>query len=171
KLGITTIYVTHDQEEALSLSDRIVVMNQGRIEQIGTPAEIYNFPQTRFVASFVGTLNVLNAQVVDPRAGRVTIDGQELQIAGLIEAAVGATLPVALRPETIALSASPNGTLNHLRGNVEDIQYLGPVVRVRVRLGEQSLHYDAFNRPDVALPRPGEAVDLAFPAEAALALR
>jgi putative spermidine/putrescine transport system ATP-binding protein len=171
QLGITTIYVTHDQEEALSLSDRIVVMNQGRIEQIGTPAEIYNFPQTRFVASFVGTLNVLNAQVVDARAGRVAIDGQELHIAGLVESAVGATLAVALRPETIALALSPNGTLNHLRGNVEDVQYLGPVVRVRVRLNEQSLHYDAFNRPDVALPRPGETVDLAFPAEAALALR
>jgi putative spermidine/putrescine transport system ATP-binding protein len=163
--------VTHDQEEALSLSDRIVVMNQGRIEQIGTPAEIYNFPQTRFVASFVGTLNVLNAQVIDARAGRVAIDGQELYIAGLVESAVGATLPVALRPETIALALTPNGSMNHLRGNVEDVQYLGPVVRVRVRLNEQSLHYDAFNRPDVALPRLGETVDLAFPAEAALALR
>jgi putative spermidine/putrescine transport system ATP-binding protein len=171
QLGITTIYVTHDQEEALSLSDRIVVMNQGRIEQIGTPAEIYNFPQTRFVASFVGTLNVLNAQVIDARAGRVAIDGQELHIAGLVEAAAGATLAVALRPETIALTLAPNESMNHLRGNVEDVQYLGPVVRVRVRLNEQSLHYDAFNRPDVALPRLGEPVDLAFPAEAALALR
>ena len=66
ELGITTIYVTHDQEEALSMSDRIVVMSEGRIEQIGTPFEIYNFPRTRFVASFVGTLNILRGRVLDP---------------------------------------------------------------------------------------------------------
>jgi putative spermidine/putrescine transport system ATP-binding protein len=145
-------------------------MNKGRIEQIGTPSEIYNFPQTRFVASFVGTLNVLNARVVNPSAGRVAVDGQELQISGQVGAAAGETLAIALRPETIAPSIAANGEMNHLRGTVEDVVYLGPVVRVRVRLGEQSLHYDAFNRPDVAPPRPGEPVDLAFPAEAALAL-
>ncbi|NJN44270.1 MAG: ABC transporter ATP-binding protein, partial [Anaerolineae bacterium] len=68
RLGITTIYVTHDQEEALSLSDRIVVMNKGEIDQVGTPFEIYNFPQTAFVASFVGTLNTTTAEVIDPSA-------------------------------------------------------------------------------------------------------
>ena len=65
QLGITTVYVTHDQEEALSLSDRVVVMSDGRIEQIGTPSEIYNFPATAFVASFVGTLNLVSARVID----------------------------------------------------------------------------------------------------------
>src|SRR5215213_5163564 len=69
QLGITTIYVTHDQEEALSLSDRVVVMSNGRIEQVGPPFEIYNFPKTAFVASFVGTLNVVDATVLDPQAG------------------------------------------------------------------------------------------------------
>src|ERR671932_185336 len=78
QLGITTVYVTHDQEEALSLSDRVVVMNEGRIEQIGTPFEIYNFPQTSFVASFVGTLNILSAAVVDASSGRLNLDGQEI---------------------------------------------------------------------------------------------
>src|SRR5437773_4443311 len=76
-LGITTVYVTHDQEEALSLSDRIVVMSEGRIEQIGTPSEIYNFPSTAFVASFVGTLNLVAAGVIDAGAGRLSTDGQE----------------------------------------------------------------------------------------------
>ena len=66
KLGITAIYVTHDQEEALSISDRIVVMSAGEIEQVGTPFEIYNFPKTAFVANFVGTLNTADAEVVDP---------------------------------------------------------------------------------------------------------
>ena len=72
ELGITSIFVTHDQEEALSISDRIVVMNEGRVEQIGTPSEIYNFPRTRFVASFVGTLNILAGHVVDPATGKMS---------------------------------------------------------------------------------------------------
>ena len=71
--------MTHDQEEALSLSDRVVVMSEGRIEQIGTPSEIYNFPSTAFVASFVGTLNLVNAGVIDAGAGRLSIDGQEVR--------------------------------------------------------------------------------------------
>ncbi|MFN3492795.1 MAG: ABC transporter ATP-binding protein, partial [Anaerolineales bacterium] len=75
QLGITTIYVTHDQEEALSLSDRIVVMSHGKMEQVGTPFEIYNFPKTRFVANFVGSLNTADAQVVDPVKGIVSVDG------------------------------------------------------------------------------------------------
>src|SRR5262245_9339257 len=86
QLGITTIYVTHDQEEALSLSDRIVVMSAGHVEQIGTPFEIYNFPQTPFVASFVGTLNVLPASVLDAAAGRPEVDGQEVRAAQPIAA-------------------------------------------------------------------------------------
>lgn len=76
QLGITTIYVTHDQEEALSLSDRIVVMNAGRIEQIGGPFEIYNYPRTTFVAGFVGTLNQLRCTVEDPAGARLSFDGQ-----------------------------------------------------------------------------------------------
>src|ERR1035437_4827666 len=79
QLGITTVYVTHDQEEALSLSDRIVVMSEGRIEQIGTPFEIYNFPLTPFVTRFVGTLNVLNARVLDATSGRLDVGGQEMR--------------------------------------------------------------------------------------------
>jgi putative spermidine/putrescine transport system ATP-binding protein len=168
QLGITTIYVTHDQEEALSLSDRIVVMNHGRIEQIGSPGVIYNTPATRFVASFVGTLNVLNAIIVAD--GHVAVDGQPFRLAQPAVGAIGTEVAIALRPETIAPAHSPNGVLNHVRGLVEDIQYLGPVVRVRVRLTTQSLHYDAFNRPDVLLPKVGEPIDLAFPSEAALAL-
>src|SRR5262249_32468420 len=77
-LGITTIYVTHDQEEALSMSDRIVVMNEGRIEQLGTPFEIYNFPRTRFVASFVGTLNILKGKALHPQSSRIAADDQQI---------------------------------------------------------------------------------------------
>ena len=109
KLGITTIYVTHDQEEALSLSDRIVVMRDGRVEQIGTPFEIYNFPRTGFVASFVGTLSILRGQVVDPGRGAIAIDGQEiLATQGLEGARAGEARSVALRPEIVSLH-EPHG--------------------------------------------------------------
>ena len=78
KLGITTIFVTHDQEEALSISDRVVVMNGGIAEQVGAPFEVYNRPTTRFVANFVGTLNTFDAVVVDPDAGVVKLAGVEI---------------------------------------------------------------------------------------------
>src|ERR671919_817168 len=85
QLGITTVYVTHDQEEAMSLSDRVVVMSDGRIEQIGTPAAIYNFPATQFVASFVGTLNLLEARVIDATTGRISLAGQEITAGHAVE--------------------------------------------------------------------------------------
>jgi putative spermidine/putrescine transport system ATP-binding protein len=81
RLGITAIYVTHDQEEALSISDRVVVMNHGFMEQVGPPFEIYNFPKTEFVAQFVGTLNSFESEVVDPAAGILAIDGHKLPTA------------------------------------------------------------------------------------------
>src|SRR5512141_826683 len=81
RLGITAIFVTHDQEEALSISDRIVVMYDGKIEQVGTPFEIYNFPQTPFVANFVGTLNSVSAEVVDPAKNLLRVDGVQLEAA------------------------------------------------------------------------------------------
>src|SRR4029450_12617975 len=80
RLGITTVYVTHDQEEALSLSDRVVVMSEGRMEQVGTPFEIYNFPATPFVASFVGTLSLVPGTVVDSGAGTLTVAGQQIRV-------------------------------------------------------------------------------------------
>src|SRR5438309_752982 len=105
ELGITTIYVTHDQEEALSLSDRIVVMSAGRVEQIGTPSEIYNFPTTEFVAQFVGTLNTLKTRVRSAAEGRLLVDGQEIQIAHSLDGARdGDELAVSLRPERVGLA-------------------------------------------------------------------
>jgi len=99
KLGITTIYVTHDQEEALSISDRIVVMYEGEIEQVGTPFEIYNFPQGAFVADFVGTLNTTKAEVVDPEKQLLQVDGVLLQTAeGLDTQKKGDIVTIAIRP-------------------------------------------------------------------------
>ena len=171
QLGITAIYVTHDQEEALSLSDRIVVMSHGRIEQVGTPFEIYNFPTTEFVARFVGTLNVLAATVVDAAAARLSVDRQEFCARGPIGgAAPGATVSVALRPEILALGDGGPGA-NRIQGRVDDITFLGSVVRVRVWLGDAGvLAVDTFNNPHLALPDRGAEVTVSFPTEAVLVL-
>ena len=170
ELGITTIYVTHDQEEALSLSDRIVIMSEGRVEQIGTPFEIYNFPRTSFVASFVGTLNILRGQVADPARGKIVIDGQEVIASrGLKDARVGEVCSVALRPEIVSLGEAA-GDGNRMQGTVEDVNFLGSIVRVRVRFKDNAISLDLFNNPSLSLPQRGQAVTVSFPREAVLAL-
>jgi putative spermidine/putrescine transport system ATP-binding protein len=166
QLGITTVYVTHDQEEALSLSDRVVVMSEGRIEQIGAPADIYNFPATPFVASFVGTLNLIAGRVVEAGAGRLLINGQEIRTAGPItDARDGSTITVAIRPESVELGE--NGGSNRLRGPVEDVSFLGSIVRTRIGLGDgAAMSLDTFNDPGVTQPDVGEVVTTSFPPEA-----
>ena len=110
ELGITTIFVTHDQEEALSMSDRVVVMNEGNAEQVGTPFDIYNYPRTRFVASFVGTLNILRGKVIDAGMQKLMIDDQEIiATRGVSDARNGEIRSVALRPEAVTLAGSPEG--------------------------------------------------------------
>ncbi|HSO29496.1 MAG TPA: ABC transporter ATP-binding protein [Candidatus Sulfomarinibacteraceae bacterium] len=170
QLGITTVYVTHDQEEALSLSDRVVVMSDGRIEQIGTPFEVYNFPTTAFVASFVGTLNVLPAGVVDSGSGRLSIRGQEIRISRPVAARTGDTISLALRPEMVSLGEGPAGS-NVLRGTVADVSFLGSIVRIRVRIGDGVLvTLDEFNEPTLVLPQLEASTAISFPAEGPLVL-
>jgi putative spermidine/putrescine transport system ATP-binding protein len=173
KLGITTIYVTHDQEEALSMSDRIVVMNEGRVEQVGPPVEIYNRPRTRFVASFVGTLSTLPARVVDPVRGRLSVGGQEITVAPLTGVEAGESRTVALRPEAAVLEAGeamPNDHRVRLHGVVEEVSFLGSIVRTRVRVGEAAISLDAFNSSGAAPPERGAAAAVAFAAEDLLVL-
>jgi putative spermidine/putrescine transport system ATP-binding protein len=165
KLDITTIFVTHDQEEALSISDRIVVMNAGAIEQVGTPSEIYNRPRTRFVASFLGTLNTLEGVVVDPAEGAVRVGPALLRARGAIEGArAGETRSLALRPEALRLGPPANGA-NALTGAVEDATFLGAIVRLRVRLDQGTLLVDAFNLNGASFPERGEAVTVSFSRE------
>jgi putative spermidine/putrescine transport system ATP-binding protein len=178
QLGITTVYVTHDQEEALSLSDRVVVMSEGRMEQVGTPFEIYNFPTTAFVASFVGTLNVLPGIVVNASAGDLTIEGQPVKLAGVgaFEGDVGREVKVALRPEMVKLGLGP-GNCNTLSGTLSDISFLGSIVRMRVGIGgagngvaDSTVVLDEFNEPTLKLPQLGERVTINFPIEGPLVL-
>jgi putative spermidine/putrescine transport system ATP-binding protein len=168
QLGITTVYVTHDQEEALSLSDRVVVMSDGRIEQIGAPADIYNTPATPFVASFVGTLNLMAARVVEATSGRLSVEGQEVRASKPVtEAGNGGTVTLALRPESLELGEA--GGENRLRGPVEDVTFLGSIVRIRFRAGGDSIvSFDTFNDPGVRPPDIGSVVMVSFPPEACL---
>ena len=162
ELGITTIYVTHDQEEALSISDRIVVMNEGRIEQIGAPFEIYNYPRTRFVASFVGTLNILSGKVLDAAAGKIEVDGQAILAANAIEGArAGENCSVALRPEAVTLGAAASER-NTMQGVIEEVSFLGAVVRIRVRLDRNTISLDTFNNPSALPPERGQPATVTF---------
>ena len=166
QLGITTIYVTHDQEEALSMSDRIVVMNQGVAEQVGDPFTIYTRPATPFVASFVGTLNGLRARVVDPATGTLEIEGQPLALGRPLEAAAGAEVGLSVRPEALGLGP---GAVS-LTGRVEDVSFHGPVVRLKVSLGGQRLALDSFNTAAFRPPAVGDTVTVGFdPADALVA--
>jgi putative spermidine/putrescine transport system ATP-binding protein len=169
KLGITTIYVTHDQEEALSLSDRVVVMNSGHIEQIGTPFEIYNFPKTQFVASFVGTLNMMEVKVVDAAKGKLSLEGQEFSAGKPVDAANGDTILVALRPEIISLQ-SEDGQLNHFTSVIENIAFLGSIVRIMIKVGKYNIVFDNLNNPHLILPKVGDTITVHFPDEACLVL-
>ena len=170
KLGITAIYVTHDQEEALSISDRIVVMYNGQIEQVGSPFEIYNFPSTGFVAGFVGTLNTTDVEVVDPKARTLRLEGFQIQAAdGLDGTRAGDTVRIAIRPERLNL-ASVEKKANIMDATIENITFLGSVVRVQVALGAQSFYMDTFNNPHLELPKIGDKVKITCSREAVLIL-
>jgi putative spermidine/putrescine transport system ATP-binding protein len=169
ELGITTIFVTHDQEEALSMSDRVMVMNEGRIEQIGTPFEVYNRPTTPFVASFVGTLSVLNGTIENIAKGVVKTGGATF--AGLklpATAAKGGKVTLALRPEALRLDHRPGD--QSLEGRIAAVDFMGSVIRIRIRLGEDHLSLDAFNDPSRPPAAVGEMVKVHFAPGSVLAL-
>jgi putative spermidine/putrescine transport system ATP-binding protein len=171
RLGITAIYVTHDQEEALSISDRIVVMHEGRIEQVGSPFQIYNFPETAFVASFVGTLNRIPAEVVDPAKCLLRIDGVELEAAeGLEGKRKGDKIMIAIRPERLNF-ASVEKKDNVFDCNIENITFLGSIVRVQVSVGNNKFFMDTFNNPFLELPKIGSKDTVSCSKEAVLVLQ
>jgi len=171
KLGITAIYVTHDQEEALSISDRIVVMFEGKIEQVGTPFEIYNFPQTAFVASFVGTLNTTTAEVVDPVKQLLQMEGIQLETAeGLDGKQKGDKVSIAIRPERFNFIAQERKA-NILDCKIENITFLGSVVRIQVLIGTTRFNMDTFNNPFLELPKIGDKAQITCSREAVLVLK
>jgi putative spermidine/putrescine transport system ATP-binding protein len=168
ELGITSIYVTHDQEESLVLSDRVVVMNLGRIEQVGTPIEIYENPLTPFVATFVGTVNVFHGRVIDVQKGLVQIENQVIQLDAETARNLhdsGTSQPtLAIRPEKIGLRPEEGG--NHLVGRVDSVSFLGALVQITACVGDQPLMAVLFNEVSTRQLKAGHALDVYFPPEA-----
>jgi putative spermidine/putrescine transport system ATP-binding protein len=164
KMGITTIYVTHDQEEALSLSDRIVVMSQGHMEQVGTPSAIYNHPTTEFVASFVGQLNLLPVSEVDLKNGVCKLNGQLVRFDHSEPRQISDKPRLAIRPEEFQFGQAEGRNL--IQGRVEVVMFLGAVVRLRVRIGEMLVSVDLFNERNMTLPRVGDEAIVNFPPHA-----
>jgi spermidine/putrescine transport system ATP-binding protein len=137
EVGITFVYVTHDQTEALALSHRIAVMNKGRVEQLDEPSRIYSFPNSRFVADFIGTCNLLDGPVIALDESTVTIDVGGLgpvRVATAERPSTGQTASVALRPEKIRIAAAAveDTAVNRFSGRVTDLLYLGDVTVYKV---------------------------------------
>src|SRR3546814_4381403 len=145
-VGITFVVVTHDQDEALSMADRIAVMDQGRVQQTAPPAELYEFPRGKFVADFIGSVNLIESRVEASDGGRMRLSAPGLGVPIEIEQEaglpVGATGWVALRPEKIEIAKEPpaDAGRNTAWGTVEEITYLGDISVFHVRLcAEQPL--------------------------------
>lgn len=175
EVGITTVYVTHDQSEALEMSDLVAVIDKGRIAQMGTPRDIYFQPSNIFVAGFVGTTNLLPATAIRDAApgtlASVVFDGQH-EIACLTRQNVrrGEPIVVSIRPESISLAAPgtpPQPDASRLTGTVASIGFLGQTVRYGIRVGSKTLQVNTF--PDKTFANGG-SVTLDFKPEAAIGL-
>ncbi len=141
QLGVTFVVVTHDQEEAMTLSTRIAVMDEGRFVQIGTPTDIYEYPETRFVANFIGSVNMFEGRVAQEGSDHVIVRSKDADCDFYIDhgqtVKTGAKVWVALRPEKINLTVEPpteQRQHNHMAGTVDEIGYLGNLSKYRIRL-------------------------------------
>jgi len=176
EVGITFVYVTHDQEEALTMSDRIAVMNRGRVEQLGSPEELYERPNTRFVADFIGTTNLLTGAIesADGGAGTVYVrlESGDACVVGGTGLAVGRTVELSVRPESVSIKAangrSPDGP-DPIRATVEQVAYLGGNVQYQVRTNGGLSITALAPKTEQRLP-VGSDVDVAWPPSEALVL-
>lgn len=149
RLGLTVVFVTHDQSEALTMSDRIAVFNKGNIEQIGTPLEIYEKPKTDFVAQFIGETNLIKGIVasIDDNFIRMKINDTELKVTKINSVKLGEEIAISLRPELITLTKSPLANDNMLPGKVRDTVYRGEHTRIDVdtEIGKVIVRSDRMN--------------------------
>ncbi len=168
ELGLTAVYVTHDQEEALAISDRVVVMNEGRIEQLGTPTEIYRRPKSLFVAAFVGTMNFFRGRV---REGALLWRDQRLRHRDLVGLPDEREMVLCLRPEEMRLVAAGGGDgVNRLSGRAGPTTFLGAIARLRVFVAEEE--WVDVDLPAAAAPplEMGQTVAIEFSADAGVVL-
>jgi spermidine/putrescine ABC transporter ATP-binding subunit len=169
QLGVTIIYVTHDQQEALVMSDRIAVMNEGRIEQIGSPTELYDAPQTRFVASFIGESNFLTGRVTQHDGERCRVDIPDvgsLTSTANEELRIHDEITLTVRPEKLLVGDPVNGsgaTMNRVTGTVEQVIFAGETRRYEIGLhGGTRLVVKLQNRSGVRSYERGDRVDVAW---------
>jgi len=161
RLGITSVYVTHDQIEAMTLSDRIVVMNAGKIEQIGPPSDVYRRPQTRFVADFIGRANFVQGTVRDRRDGQLVLDALGATLTALAstsEIHTGETVTLVVRPEMVEIDSPQAQT----EGIVRRAAYLGNVIEYDVEVGGQLLALVEHDPRRVTIHPEGQAVKVRF---------
>jgi len=168
EVGITFIYVTHDQEEALTMSDRIAVMSHGRVEQLGTPSEVYESPSSSYIAEFLGVSNLMDVEVLSVGEGRTTV-----RLGGQVLAALGGfgdTGPamVSIRPERIqVLNGDQSGDSNVVTATVDRLVYAGPVINVLARVeGLPEIQVSIPNQGEATHLTAGQAIRLHFPEEA-----
>ena len=159
KLGVTFVVVTHDQEEAMTLSTRIAVMDVGRLQQIGTPTEIYEFPNSRLVANFIGNANMFAGRIIENGTDHVIVESKDptckFYIDHGVSIAEGTRVWVSLRPEKIRISkqAPDNSANNCIKGMVNDIGYLGGTSTYRVLVGDG--HIVEVTSPNLNRPKDG----------------
>ena len=166
-VGITAVFVTHDQEEALSLSDRLAVMHGGRIEQVGTPIEIYETPQTEFVNTFIGETNLLTVRVLEIRGEEAQVDlgGQRMPVhRGDAAVAAGDQVKISIRPEKISINSSAGTSGLWLAATVEHAVFVGNMTYYRMKAGSETLAVLCQNLDARTFP-PGEEVRLGFQAD------
>tara|TARA_B100000768_G_scaffold65923_1_gene63338 strand:+ start:5173 stop:6240 length:1068 start_codon:yes stop_codon:yes gene_type:complete len=160
ELGITAVYVTHDQSEAMNMSDRVVVMNSGVIEQIGAPKEIYNKPASIFVANFIGQVNIISGSVTAQKNDLTTLGYNGLSLSGLYDGTLskGTTVYLAVRPEDIIISGkAKTGSFNSLKGVVSNTLFSGNVMKISVDLENNDV-IKIESQPKTNVHRVGDTV-------------
>jgi putative spermidine/putrescine transport system ATP-binding protein len=164
-IGITTVYVTHDQSEALTMSDRIAVMNQGKMLQIGTPVEIYEKPTSRFIAEFIGDSNLLAATVLSMNEHGCEVDlgggaTVNARVPDEVQVTLGDEIGLLLRPEMVRLAPSHDGEQPRLSGKIVDEVYQGALRRYRISANNHEIVVEVPNRPELGQLAAGTPVDL-----------
>lgn len=166
EVGITFVFVTHDQGEALTMSDRIAVMSEGRVEQIGTPQQIYNSPASLFVAGFIGSANLLPGAVVGADGGDTVVElsaGPTVRARTDTDRPRGAPVSVMLRPERLTATAAPSGDGRSIEGTVADVVFQGATARIVVHLADASeVIASVVTGTDLPFLLPGSAVHLVW---------
>lgn len=170
-LGITTIFVTHDQEEAMSMADRVAVMNGGEVMQIGTPTDLYSNPATPFIANFVGTSNMLKGSIIEEKNGISIVKGNGFKLRSTHKGRKK-EVEVIIRPESIQIYKSMDSalteSLNLIEGEILISTYLGSIVRYEVKVGNYRLSVDTTYSPGDGILQEGEKVKMAIEPERVL---